>query len=330
MIGSPPVATVVMYHFVRPLPGARFPRLAALDLAAFRGQIAYIGRYYTPVTLGDLIAAAGGAPLPARPIVLTFDDGYSDHYRHAFPILREAGITGAFFPTARALVDRRTIDVNRIQFILAASVSAEPLVAAIEAAVREREHADGSRTVEAYRRDGWAPTRYDTADVAYVKAMLQRLLPEDMRADLIDAFFADLVTRDEQDFAAGLYFTIDEAREMMAAGMEIGCHGDRHLTLTSLTRDGQTREIDGALRVLDAVGLPRTRFFFCYAKGQHNADSLELLRARGCAIGLTTRVGLAALTPESMLTLPRIDTNDLPVDGAAGPNEWTRRATLTA
>jgi peptidoglycan/xylan/chitin deacetylase (PgdA/CDA1 family) len=113
---------------------------------------------------------------------------------------------------------------------------------------------------------------------------------------------------------------------MVAAGMEIGCHGDQHLMLTALARDAQAREIDGALRVLDATGRPRMGFAYCYAKGEHNADSVELLRARGCAIALTTRVALAAVAPETMLTVPRIDANDLPVDGAAPPNDWTLRA----
>ena len=38
--------------------------------------------------------------------------------------------------------------------------------------------------------------------------------------------------------------------------------------------------------------------------------------------------GKGAITrdPTETLTLPRIDTNDLPVQSGAGPNEWTRRA----
>lgn len=322
---SAPV-TLVMYHFVRPLAASRFPRLTALDLAAFREQIAYIVRHYTPVALTDVIAAAGGATLPPRPIVLTFDDGYADHYRHVFPLLRERGLHGAFFPVAGALIDRRMLDVNKIQFVIASSQNAEPLVEMIEKAVLRQAGRADVQTPAAYRREGWTPTRYDTAQVAYVKRMLQRLLPEDVRAALIDEMFAALVSCDEAGFAADLYFTTEQAREMIAAGMECGCHGDRHLTLTSLTRDAQAREIDGALRVLDATGQPRLGFAYCYAKGEHNADSVDLLRARSCAIALTTHVGLAAMTPETMLTLPRIDANDLPTDGAAPPNDWTRRA----
>ncbi len=38
-----------------------------------------------------------GAPLPARPVVITFDDGYAGNYRHAFPILERNGLSATFF-----------------------------------------------------------------------------------------------------------------------------------------------------------------------------------------------------------------------------------------
>ncbi len=61
--------------------------------------------------------------------------------------------------------------------------------------------------------------------------MLQGVLPEDLRAAVLDALFAKFVSSDERAFADELYFTIDQAREIADAGMTIGCHADRHITL---------------------------------------------------------------------------------------------------
>jgi peptidoglycan/xylan/chitin deacetylase (PgdA/CDA1 family) len=53
---------------------------------------------YTTIDLYDLSAAiTGQTELPERPVVLTFDDGYLDHYQVAFPILQEYGFKGTFF-----------------------------------------------------------------------------------------------------------------------------------------------------------------------------------------------------------------------------------------
>src|SRR5204862_131133 len=95
------------------------------------------------------------------------------------------------------------------------------------------------------------------------------------------------------------------------------------IPLTTLQRKGQAAEIDGALQVLDAIGVSRAGFAYSYVKGQYNEISLDLLRKRGCAAAVTTRVDLAQAARADLLTLPRIDANDLPMDGDAPPNEWT-------
>ena len=136
-------ATIVMYHYVRRLAGSRFPRLTALDLDAFRGQLAFMRRHYHPVSLTDLVAASSGlGELPPRAIALTFDDGYIEHYREVFPLLAELNMPATFFLVSSSLIERQLLDVNKIQFILAAR-DAEAIAASIDQAVdRECGRAD--------------------------------------------------------------------------------------------------------------------------------------------------------------------------------------------
>jgi peptidoglycan/xylan/chitin deacetylase (PgdA/CDA1 family) len=319
----PRVATIVMYHVVHSNASGVSRRLKGIDIEAFRGQLAYIRQQYTPVPLSDLAAAAAGAcELPPRPIVLSFDDGYAAHARVVFPLLAEAGVPAVFFPAASALIDRRVLNVNKVQYILAAS-DVSRLVERIEAALGER---PALPRPDEYRRQWWKASRWDRPEVVYVKRLLQDVLPEGVRRPLVDELFRTLVSGDEHAFADELYMTVDDARAMLAGGMTIGAHGDRHVRLPTLSRDEQAVEIDGALRVLDAVGPPRQNFVYCYANGAYNEDSLELLRARRCSLAVTTRPDLAKLDAVDLLVLPRIDTNDLPVRPDAEPNEWTRRA----
>lgn len=53
---------------------------------------------YTPVLFEDLInASLGRFQLPAKPILITFDDGYSSNYNYAYPILKDFGFKATIF-----------------------------------------------------------------------------------------------------------------------------------------------------------------------------------------------------------------------------------------
>jgi peptidoglycan/xylan/chitin deacetylase (PgdA/CDA1 family) len=81
---------VLMYHVIgTPPPSAPYPELF-VSRRLFAAQIAALaGAGYHAVTLDRVWQAwHGRAPLPPRPVVLTFDDGYRGDFGAAMPILR--------------------------------------------------------------------------------------------------------------------------------------------------------------------------------------------------------------------------------------------------
>lgn len=98
---------ILMYHYISTPPDDAdvYRRDLSVTPANFRAQMAFLAeRGYTVIGLDDLnLALRWGAPLPPNPVVLTFDDGYADAYRVAFPILQEFGYTGTFFVITRRL-----------------------------------------------------------------------------------------------------------------------------------------------------------------------------------------------------------------------------------
>ena len=319
--------TVVMYHFVQPAGAGPMPGLAHLDIGAFREQLAYIRRHYSLVSPAEVMQSiVDHALLPPRPALLTFDDGYRCHHRDVVPLLEGESIPALFFPVAASTLDRCVLDVNKIQCILAATRDASALVATVERAIDSAYGDTDVPPLDQLRARYWTRSRWDPEPVVYVKRLLQHALPDSVRRPLVDDLFAKRVTADERSFADELYMTVDELQQLRASGMTVGAHGDRHLRLSTLSGEEQAREIDGALRVLDAVGAPRDRFAYCYASGDHDERSVALLRARGCVVAFTTRPDLARVTPANALALPRLDTNDLPMGASEPANEWTRRA----
>jgi peptidoglycan/xylan/chitin deacetylase (PgdA/CDA1 family) len=85
-----------MYHSISvPPPGASLGELF-LPTANFKEQMKYLSdQGYEAVTLDQLWSAwQGKGPLPAKPIVLSFDDGYETQYAHAAPVLKQLGWPG--------------------------------------------------------------------------------------------------------------------------------------------------------------------------------------------------------------------------------------------
>jgi peptidoglycan/xylan/chitin deacetylase (PgdA/CDA1 family) len=98
--GADRAVPVLMYHAV-----ARDPRPATRGLsvtpAAFARQLEVIAAEgFTPVDTASLAAAWRlGGPLPKRPVLITFDDGYEGVHRHALPELARHGFPATVFVT---------------------------------------------------------------------------------------------------------------------------------------------------------------------------------------------------------------------------------------
>ena len=74
----------------------------ATPVARFRAQIRALGeRRFQAITLRELLDAwEAGTPLPPRPVVLTFDDGFRSVLEVAAPILEQAGYRATVFAVA--------------------------------------------------------------------------------------------------------------------------------------------------------------------------------------------------------------------------------------
>src|SRR5215467_12208364 len=79
---------ILMYHYISELPPHADETRRGLTVtpAIFRAHMQYLhDQGYTTISLYDLNdALTKGTPLPPKPIILTFDDGYHDAYINAF------------------------------------------------------------------------------------------------------------------------------------------------------------------------------------------------------------------------------------------------------
>lgn len=303
---------IIMYHYVRNLEHSRYPRIKALDLNLFQQQVAFLQSRFSFISVEELQEAiTGGAGVPKNTALLTFDDGYIDHYTNVFPVLRNRGIPAFFSMPGKIIAEGKLLDVNKIHFVLASSD-----IETIKARMMSRldfyrgSEFDIPDHLELYRQYG-VVNRFDDADTIFVKRILQTGLVERLRNLLVSELFREFVFDSEEIFAKELYMSFDQVRLMKNAGMCFGLHGYDHNWLGSLPEEAMKLDIDRALDVFDSI-LPANNWVMCYPFGSYNQNVINYVQSKGCGLGFSTEVAAANLKTDNHLALPRFDTNDFP------------------
>ena len=314
-----PTVTVVMYHYVRDLARTRYPEIKGLDAKKFRSQLMHIRRRYEVITAADLMEAFrnrnGTWPLPPNALLLTFDDGLMDHYDTVFPLLDECKLQGCFFVPLHSLWEHKVLDVHKVHFILASAGDNKSRIAtAILDGVHRYREQWSLESDDFYLNKYAVAWRYDTAEVIFIKRMLQLGLPAPVRHQLTHELFSAMVTTDEGAFSAELYMNEDQLRCLGRNGMYVGPHGYSHSWMAELDPKQQTQEVDQMVSFLKQIGSDAGRWMFSYPFGNSNDSLRRLSRERGCAVGLTTEINQVTPQTDPMLC-PRIDANELPTSG---------------
>ncbi|KNB49652.1 polysaccharide deacetylase family protein [Streptomyces caatingaensis] len=89
---------ILMYHSVAHAP-SRAARGLSVRPEAFAEQMAVLDAAgFVPLTTRELAAAwRDRRPLPPKPVLITFDDGYEGVHRHALPVLAARGFPSTVF-----------------------------------------------------------------------------------------------------------------------------------------------------------------------------------------------------------------------------------------
>lgn len=300
--------TILNYHYVRPLSRTRFPEIKGCDLVRFVNQIDHVMRNHRVVDVSTVIdAVESGEALPTAAALLTFDDGFSDHFDYVLPLLVERGVTGCFFPPAVSVLEHRVLDVHKAHFILASGAAPGELCDEIDTFVVANDLGDPRSFAAEFR----VATPRDNADVVYVKRMLQRGVASEHRARLASELFRRFVTSDEAAFAEELYCSIDQLRLMSRLGMAIGSHGCTHQWMSTLPPDVQEREVACSSEFLDRIDDGSlVRRTICYPYGDHDATTREIARRYRFRLGFADHHGVADLSSDDPFALPRVSTSD--------------------
>ncbi len=109
---------ILAYHRISTVkPDHYLLRHLFVEPSMFEKQVVYLKKNYRVVSLDEFECLFTRKAFH-NCVVITFDDGYEDTYRHAFPILKKHHLPATVFPTTAYLGTRRAFWWERLSYIL--------------------------------------------------------------------------------------------------------------------------------------------------------------------------------------------------------------------
>lgn len=286
--------TIFNYHYIRDRGDHG---IHPCTIEAFQAQFEYLRTHTTLVSPSELYRIARQRR-SGRFAAFTFDDGLREHFTVAFPLLKTAGIAGAFFPLELPTIAGLVPLTNKLHVILG-SIQSEDIVKRLERFLGPGRLLPRDHLLNPNRR-------FDDVLTANLKETLITL-SYDERERFLDEMFHEIVS-DEAQFAREFFLSRDEIREMHINGMEIGSHTSRHIALNTLSPKAQEEEISIGTSFIEAVIGKHPRLF-SYPHGRYTRETIDILKR--AAYEYAFILGARSVSHEDgSFEIPRFDSND--------------------
>lgn len=300
----------VMYHYVRP-SDPELPYFRHLHVEDFKKQLDYFAKHYGFLSKAEFLRSLETG-VPKVGVILTFDDGFRDHYEYVWPCLRERGLWGIFYIPTGVYHNGEMLDVHRVHVLLG-KYGGKVIFDALKSIVSERMLSHGH--VKEFRTLTYQGQKNDDY-TNIVKRTLNYFISYEYRKPILDELVREFLP-DERVLTSRFYMSAEEIRQLAAAGMIIGSHTVSHPVMSKLSREEQEKEISESFKFLDLITGGLTVKTFCYPYGgfySFNQDTEELLKDSGClfSFNVESRDVDGFDLKNRAQALPRYDCNQFP------------------
>lgn len=269
--GSGARLSILIFHRVLETGDPLLP--SEPDRAQFEAQMVWVRRWFNVLPLAEAVRHLRAQTLPARALAITFDDGYSNNYSVAFPVLKRLGLPATFFVASGYLDGGRMFNDTVIEALRRCRDEVLDL-----SDLNLGKHA--LRTIDERR------------------AAIERLLPAliHLPAEDRERKIASIAERCASVLPSDLMMTSDQVAELHRGGMSVGAHTQSHPILPTLDSEAARKEIAlGRSRLEKITGAPIE--LFAYPNGKPGQDygpaHVQMVRALGFKGAVSTAVGVA-------------------------------------
>lgn len=278
-----PQLMILMYHRILPEVDER-SRLEEPGMVVtpetFKMHLKVLSEYFEFINLSDWIKRKkNGLPLPLKACAITFDDGWSDNYEFAFPILKELNIPATIFLVSEMINTNRMFWPERLALTISAITNKE-------SKAWDTQITQWIRNAEtSFAFSDTTPTREQLSEII---AHVKQFTDEEIHI-LIDQLLSKLdinITNKPNSL-----LNWPQVQEMLDSGLiEMGSHTCTHTRLNdSLTDAVLEYEIFESKKQLQAE-ISQNVTSFCFPNGDVSEKSIKLVQeSYHCAV--TTKNG---------------------------------------
>lgn len=274
--------------------------LISASAEAFEAQMRHVRRHFHPMRFDELADCLDrGRRPPPRALLVSFDDGYDDNCRIAFPILRDLGLSAMFFVSTGHIHSGRPYAYDWLVHMVCSAPPRPVRVPELRMALSPPEGLEARRDL--------------------VRELLDRLkaLPADAQLALVARLERDWAMPREAGHPGCRPMCWEQLRRMQADGMEIGSHGVGHHMLSKLPEALMREEVAGSKRMLDRE-LPQPAVAISYPVGGPDAYGPAVMaaaREAGYRLACSYRAGTDPATADSRYQMRRLPV-ERQMDGA--------------
>ncbi len=273
------------------------PGMYVLD-TVFAQQMAFVRETFTVLSFRQLLDLwqTGKWDKQARYCVVTFDDGWLDNYRHAYPVLKRLGLPATIFLPTDYVSTNQWFWPDRIAHLLRSARSAEQgikHVQQIERVLLNLFGVAGESLVKALVNDERATDQL----IDWCKE-----LPKDQIEMLIAALAVELGVSVPVD---RVVVNWEEVREMSQGGISFGSHSCSHRIMTTISPSEVSQELEQSECVLQRAGIDYVPVF-CYPNGNSDVAIQAQAKAHGYEAAVSVQMGVEGTHPRNRFALRRV------------------------
>lgn len=288
---------VLMYHRIIPIREISRATQAGMVVEPFTLDlhIRYLQNYFEIVPLSNLLSFRYGdrRSLRRKPsCVLTFDDGWYDFYKYAYPILKMHNVPATVFLPTDFIGTNRWFWTDRVGFLFDRMAQFMP-----------------AKKFSSFFRD---PLLRDLMCVSGThEARLEKMIGflKTYKIEKIEQILSEVSIELGEDPTPKnrAFLSWDEVREMSDSGLvSFGSHTAAHLLMTTVTEGQAEDELKKSMDALIAHNITDNKFIsFSYPNGNFSDRLSEMVREAGYHLAVTTQYGWCSYGANPF-TIPRI------------------------